>query len=252
MTAPEMEARFAQLRQALAAGQITPEAFSQEAAQLRIQGTDGTWYQIDASDGGWLRWNGAQWEKQAAPATTQGASVCACGNVLPPGSRFCPNCGTASAGVGPAVAPAGGVMSEPQPAVRFRPASLLSFVGLGVGAYIGVRLFPAFFDGNVGTFSLVGVTAWLIYFMRSQLAAGLRALNRLPILTPFWAVQRLMPRPLRIVLGLGVPFVIAYKITPYLSGVYNSNGFMVTFTSVAINTVVAYLFFARAPQRGRQ
>jgi hypothetical protein len=123
---------------------------------------------------------------------------------------------------------------------------------LGVGAWLGRKYSYNFFESNLGTLSLVGMTAWLIYFLRGQIGAGLRALNHLKILAPFWAVQGVIPRPLRIILGIAVPFVLAFKITPFLSGVYDSSGFMVTFTSVAINTVVAYLFFARPPERAQQ
>ncbi|MFQ5412243.1 MAG: hypothetical protein ACE5EC_08085, partial [Phycisphaerae bacterium] len=61
MTAGEMENRFAELRQSLAAGQIQTDEFQRAVAGLRYQAADGVWYQIDAIDGAWLSWDGRSW-----------------------------------------------------------------------------------------------------------------------------------------------------------------------------------------------
>jgi hypothetical protein len=42
-------------------GKLGPEEFVQEVHSLRLQDEVGTWWQIRASDGAWLKWDGAGW-----------------------------------------------------------------------------------------------------------------------------------------------------------------------------------------------
>jgi hypothetical protein len=69
MNSQEMEVRYASLKQAKDKGSITDAQFRADVAQLRMQASDGSWYQIDPADGRWLKWNGRAWEKTAAPAS---------------------------------------------------------------------------------------------------------------------------------------------------------------------------------------
>ncbi|MFQ5412494.1 MAG: hypothetical protein ACE5EC_09340, partial [Phycisphaerae bacterium] len=66
MTAGEMENRFAELRQSWAMGRINRDEFQRAVASLRYRAADGVWYQIDAHDGAWLRWNGRTWARLEA------------------------------------------------------------------------------------------------------------------------------------------------------------------------------------------
>lgn len=68
MNSQEIESSFASLKQARDRGSINDAQFRESVAQMRIQASDGQWYQLDPDDGLWVRWNGTTWEKIAAPA----------------------------------------------------------------------------------------------------------------------------------------------------------------------------------------
>lgn len=70
MNRQEIDARYVQLRADLDAGRITPEAFQGEAAQFSYQASDGIWYHIDPATGGWLRWDGRQWQPLGGTAAS--------------------------------------------------------------------------------------------------------------------------------------------------------------------------------------
>jgi MFS family permease len=67
----EMESRYASLKQARDKGSITDLQFRSDVAQLRLQASDGFWYQIDPGDGHWLKWDGRNWKKAVMPAAQQ-------------------------------------------------------------------------------------------------------------------------------------------------------------------------------------
>jgi hypothetical protein len=71
MSSQEMESRFASLKQARDKGTITEAQFRNSVSQLRIQASDGFWYQIDPDSGSWLKWNGSTWEKPQVAARQQ-------------------------------------------------------------------------------------------------------------------------------------------------------------------------------------
>ncbi|MFH0998693.1 MAG: hypothetical protein V1844_24855 [Pseudomonadota bacterium] len=52
----------------LSGGRISPQQFSAEVNQLRVQDPAGCWWQIDPNTGQWLMWNGVQWVAPAAQA----------------------------------------------------------------------------------------------------------------------------------------------------------------------------------------
>jgi len=61
----EAERKYAELKDALIGGKVSPEQFTEYVSQLRLKTPDGTWWQIDPDDGGWRKWDGAQWLKAA-------------------------------------------------------------------------------------------------------------------------------------------------------------------------------------------
>ena len=61
MNFEDMPAASQALAQQLAANQISTEQFQHEVQKLRAQRRDGGWYQINAQDGSWLKWDGQQW-----------------------------------------------------------------------------------------------------------------------------------------------------------------------------------------------
>ncbi len=69
MNVRKMEAEFARLKEALEKGKIPKAEFRKRVTRLRYKATDGKWYQIDPSDGGWLFWTGKSWQKAAQPKT---------------------------------------------------------------------------------------------------------------------------------------------------------------------------------------
>jgi hypothetical protein len=73
MNSQEIESRFASLKQARDRGSISDAQFRESVAQMRIQASNGQWYQIDPNDGRWMTWNGTTWEKVAMPAAQAAA-----------------------------------------------------------------------------------------------------------------------------------------------------------------------------------
>jgi hypothetical protein len=67
--------QFQHLVQQYQAGQLSQEAFTNAVNQLRVQTTDGTWWQIRAADGAWLRWNGTTWLEGLPPGQSQPIGV---------------------------------------------------------------------------------------------------------------------------------------------------------------------------------
>lgn len=51
-------------------GKLSPAAFGEAVAKLRVQDRDGSVWQIVADTGAWTRWNGQQWIEQEAPRRT--------------------------------------------------------------------------------------------------------------------------------------------------------------------------------------
>ncbi|MFC1925637.1 hypothetical protein ACFLW2_02955 [Chloroflexota bacterium] len=62
------------LRNQLNAGQITPEDFAERVNTLRVQHSDGSWWQIRQADGAWLKWDGTAWVESSPPSTRAPAS----------------------------------------------------------------------------------------------------------------------------------------------------------------------------------
>ena len=71
MNMQEMESKYASLKKAKDSGSITDIQFRNDVSQLRLQASDGFWYQIDPNDGHWLKWNGQTYEKATPPAVQQ-------------------------------------------------------------------------------------------------------------------------------------------------------------------------------------
>jgi hypothetical protein len=68
MTFEEAGQRYWQLRTAFSSGSLTIENYQVQISQLRVQDTTGQWWQIDATDGSWLFWNGRVWSRPASPS----------------------------------------------------------------------------------------------------------------------------------------------------------------------------------------
>lgn len=69
MNFQEAETRYAELLRQYEAGQMSSAQFEQAVAGLRVQTSDGAWWQLDGN-GRWLRWNGSAWEHTARTAVT--------------------------------------------------------------------------------------------------------------------------------------------------------------------------------------
>jgi hypothetical protein len=181
----------------------------------------------------------------------QNRLVCACGNHVAPGSRFCPDCGATlqgqlSAGVAtePALPSLKGVWLNSRVLRWFGGLFIIAFLGKWLESPLKMNLLTH----SIGTLLLMGAMTVLFVILRQPLAAMLQAIGRLPGLRPVWTVMASLPRPLRLLGGLAVPFILAYLMTPFLSGIFAGYGFMVNAVSVVINTVVAYFFFAKPPR----
>ena len=216
------------------------------------------------------------------------AGACpSCGRAVPGVARFCPGCGAevlraAPGGAAPRRAPAaaraaeaaGGdplvcprcgrwrpcpsclcpacMAGEPvpprRPGLRFRWWKLLWFVGLGAVALAG----KAVFTHSAGTLLLLVVLVVMVIVLRRTLAAGLGVLDRLAVLRPYWAVQRHVPKVLRVLGAIVVPVVLAFLVTPTLNRVFNGYGFLVFSSALAINTVAAHFILGPAPKGVRR
>lgn len=86
------------------------------------------------------------------------------------------------------------------------------------------------------------VTGLLVWTFGVELAWGLEGLCRLPILAPWWAVQRNLPAVVTTGGGILVMLVTAYRLTGLLAQVFDNNGYLVFVTTVAVNSVLAVLF----------
>lgn len=75
MTFEEAERTYAQLRQALAARQLSPQEFATRVAALRVQDASGAYWQLRAMDGVWLRWDGRVWLPGTPPHRASPAPV---------------------------------------------------------------------------------------------------------------------------------------------------------------------------------
>ena len=57
----EAEQTYRKLIQQRQAGQITEADFVAAVQALQVQTSDGIWWQMRASDGAWLHWDGTSW-----------------------------------------------------------------------------------------------------------------------------------------------------------------------------------------------
>lgn len=69
MNFQEAEAQYTDLLRQYQTGQLSADQFEQAVAGLRLQTSDGAWWQLDGN-GRWLRWNGAEWEQTGKTAVT--------------------------------------------------------------------------------------------------------------------------------------------------------------------------------------
>lgn len=82
MTFSEVEKRYVILKSQLNSKQITPKQFNAKVSQLRFQDKQGRWWQIHATDGQWIAWNGTAWvaaspPERSRPAVSQEVAVAA-------------------------------------------------------------------------------------------------------------------------------------------------------------------------------
>jgi hypothetical protein len=66
----EAESKYFELKGRLDAGALTPAQFASEVANIRVQDDQGRYWALDASTGGWLQYDGAEW----VPARTPGGA----------------------------------------------------------------------------------------------------------------------------------------------------------------------------------
>jgi hypothetical protein len=71
MNFQEAEKRYAAIRDQLNKRQITEQQFAEQVFALRLQDSNGAWWQVNGADGSWLVWNGTAWQ----PATPPSASA---------------------------------------------------------------------------------------------------------------------------------------------------------------------------------
>ena len=57
----DVEAAYKKLKRSRDKGEITEAQFTGSAAELRLQGADGLWYQLNPANGKWLKWDGKEW-----------------------------------------------------------------------------------------------------------------------------------------------------------------------------------------------
>jgi len=57
----ETERKFTGLHEKYIAGELSLDRFHEEVLKLRVKDDAGYWWQIQSSDGTWLRWDGANW-----------------------------------------------------------------------------------------------------------------------------------------------------------------------------------------------
>jgi hypothetical protein len=57
----EMEQRYHELQKALAGRSLSQARFEEEVIKLRFEDEKGTWWQLDGTNGSWLKWDGASW-----------------------------------------------------------------------------------------------------------------------------------------------------------------------------------------------
>jgi len=205
--------------------------------------------------------------------------TCTCGHQVPSCNPFCGFCGTVlpqswgaqKTAATPSVA---GPLPRPQPGPRIPatptvsvrptparptpappplPASrrpirllpLLWFVALFAVAFIGRGVFST----SAGTLALLVVTTVLAFVVRRPLAILVDRIGRIALARPIWQVVGLLPRIPRRILGIITPIVLSFILTPWLNQIFDSFGFLVFISALAINTLVAYFFFAQPPSR---
>lgn len=63
--------QYKELISQLHSGRLTPQQFAEAVNALRLQTEDGAWWQINAQNGAWMRWNGVTWEQVPTPQTSK-------------------------------------------------------------------------------------------------------------------------------------------------------------------------------------
>lgn len=231
MTFNEAEEVYRDLRQRFDAGLLDPDAFYSAVSALRLLDTEGWWWQLDPGSGTWLIWTGDQWIPTERPP--EGPPL---RDPLPPPSHE-------PGKQGPDVREA-----TPDSQGRGRRSLRIAFfwfLGLCVLSVIGRGIF----QHSLGTLLLLAATGVVFYFFRSVLAMALQAFDRLPFLRPIWELHVKTSRRLRIAGGVLAPILIGFLLTPILSWVLRGSGFAVSLVCIAVNTIIAHLFFGPAPTR---
>jgi hypothetical protein len=101
MNIQEAQYRYQQLRQMLAAKQISPKQFESEVKKLRIKGPDGAWWALRSQDGAWFRYDGRSWQPAQPPVQPPAQS----GLPLQPATRQAGRMGRVAPGSGTQQAP---------------------------------------------------------------------------------------------------------------------------------------------------
>jgi hypothetical protein len=109
---------------------------------------------------------------------------------------------------------------------------------LALFAWIG----RAWLSSGLGTLLLIGAAAVVFARFRRDLQAVLTYLDRSPALRPLWRFQATIPAPLRKIMAFLSPFIVSFMLNNFISGIFQGFGFMVAYTLILINVLVAQFF----------
>lgn len=175
---------------------------------------------------------------------SSGETTCSqCRSPMRPGKRFCGRCGH-PASDGPEASlekrrdPAPG---DDAPAAG---SALLAFLALCIVAYFGRR----FSGHSLGVLLLLAALAALVSWFRSTLVHLLLALERAPVLRPWWAAMQSVPRAARQVAAFVLSAVVAAVFSEILSNIFGGAGFLVLCALLAINVPLSYALLREPPR----
>lgn len=237
MTPEEASRRYAELHAERQAGRLGEADFIAAVADLRFEDAAGAWWQIDATDGGWLLWDGAAWTKASPPleSATPAVSHCPyCGAETGSGLSFCSQCGAAvDVAVAERVTPGAVAAGAPERAHGFgrwgqRVWDVVTMVGC-----TGVSGAWAWYSGLAETQPDLKTCATIV-LLPLGLIVFRRFIDRL--LMPLKQFRERIPRLVRLGMGLGMPFLMSNYL--YASG---STQFDYMFKTVLLSTLASFV-----------